>query len=87
MPALELLEAVGIEAIHEHDVGLANRFREGMGMEPGNSAIVTVPGDADALREEGIQAAKPAGQLRVGFHLYNDEEDADRVVDVLSRSD
>ena len=31
-----------IEAIHEHDVGLANRFRAAMGMEPGNSAIVTV---------------------------------------------
>jgi selenocysteine lyase/cysteine desulfurase len=25
----------------------------------------------------------PGGRLRVGFHLYNDEEDADRVVDVL----
>jgi selenocysteine lyase/cysteine desulfurase len=84
VPALELLEEVGIEAIHEHDVGLANRFRAAMGMEPGNSAIVTVPGDAGALRAEGIQAAKPAGLLRVGFHLYNDEEDADRVVDVLN---
>jgi selenocysteine lyase/cysteine desulfurase len=83
VPALELLEAVGIEAIHEHDVGLANRFRAAMGMEPGNSAIVTLPGDVGALREAGIQAAKPAGQLRVGFHLYNDEEDADRVVGVL----
>jgi hypothetical protein len=34
-PALELLEAVGTEAIHAHDVGLANRFREGIGLEPG----------------------------------------------------
>ena len=25
----------------------------------------------------------PGGRLRVGFHLYNDEEDADRAVDVL----
>ena len=38
------------------------------------------------LRAEGIQAAKPAGNLlRVGFHLYNDEEDADRVADVLRK--
>ena len=87
LPALELLEQVGIEAIHEHDVGLANRFRAGMGLEPGNSAIVTVPGDVEALRAAGVQAAKPGGKVRVGFHLYNDEEDADLAVDVLqSRS-
>jgi selenocysteine lyase/cysteine desulfurase len=85
LPALELLEAVGVEAIQEHDVGLANRCRAAMGMEPGNSAIVTLPGDADALRAEGIQAAQRGDLVRVGFHLYNDEEDADRVVDVLKK--
>ena len=89
VPALELLEEVGIEAIHEHDVGLANRFRAAMGMEPGNSAIVTVdPEDSDALRAAGVQAAQ-AGRAACGsgFHLYNDEEDADRAVDVLRRPD
>jgi selenocysteine lyase/cysteine desulfurase len=85
VPALELLVDVGIETIHEHDVGLANRFRAAMGMEPSNSAIVSLPGDAEALRAEGIQAAQPGGRLRVGFHLYNREEDVDRVVDVLRR--
>jgi selenocysteine lyase/cysteine desulfurase len=85
LPALELLEAVGMEAIHEHDVGLANRCRTAMGMGSGNSAIVTLPGDAELLRAEGIQAAQRGDLVRVGFHLYNDEEDADRVVDVLSR--
>ena len=81
--ALELLGEVGIDAIHEHDLALANRFRAAMGMEPGDSAIVTVDGDLDRLWAAGIQAAKPAGKVRIGFHLYNDEEDADRVVDVL----
>ena len=28
-PALELINEIGVEAIHEHDLGLANRFREG----------------------------------------------------------
>jgi len=56
-----------------------------MGMEPGNSAIVTLDGDVEALRAAGVQAAKPAGKVRVGFHLYNDEEDADHVVDVLKK--
>jgi selenocysteine lyase/cysteine desulfurase len=85
LPALELVEAVGVEAIHEHDVGLANRCRAAMGMEPGNSAIVTLPGDVGLLCAEGIQAAQRGEFVRVGFHLYNDEEDADRAVDVLSR--
>jgi selenocysteine lyase/cysteine desulfurase len=84
LPALELLLDVGVDAIHEHNVGLANRFRAGLGLEPGDSAIVTVPGDLEAVRAAGIQAARPGGKVRVGFHLYNDEEDADRAVDVLS---
>ena len=50
-----------IEAIHAHDVGLANRFRAGMGMEPGDSAIVTLDGDLARLRAAGVQAAKPGG--------------------------
>ena len=45
-----------------------------------------LPGDIDALRAAGVQAAMPGGRLRVGFHLYNDEEDADRAVDVLQVS-
>ena len=42
-PALAVLEEVGIETIHEHDLGLANRFRAGLGMPPGDSAIVALP--------------------------------------------
>jgi selenocysteine lyase/cysteine desulfurase len=84
LPALELLNAVGVEAIHAHNVGLANRFRAGMGLEPSNSAIVTLPGDVGCLEAANIQAAQRAGGVRVGFHLYNDEEDADLAVDVLT---
>ena len=87
LPALELLGDVGIEAIHEHDVALANRFRAGVGLEPSNSAIVSVdiPEGIEKLRAAGILAAQPGGRLRVGFHLYNDEKDADRAVDVLQK--
>jgi selenocysteine lyase/cysteine desulfurase len=84
VPALELLNEVGDEAIHEHNVALANRFRAAIGLEPSNSAIVSFDGDAAKLRAAGIQCAEPGGRLRIGFHLYNDEEDADRAVDVLS---
>jgi selenocysteine lyase/cysteine desulfurase len=85
LPALELLNDVGVEAIQEHNVRVANHFRAALDLPPSNSAIVSIPfaGDIEALRAEGIQAAMPGGRLRVGFHLYNDEEDADRAVDVL----
>jgi selenocysteine lyase/cysteine desulfurase len=84
-PTLELIDEIGVQAIHDHDVALANRFREGIGLPPGNSAIVTSehPGGAAKLDGAGIPAAEVLGRLRVGFHLYNDEEDADRAVDVL----
>jgi len=85
LPALELLGEIGIEAIHEHDVRVANHFRARLDLPPSNSAIVSVewPGGLERLRAAGIQAAEPAGRLRVGFHLYNDEEDADLAIDVL----
>jgi selenocysteine lyase/cysteine desulfurase len=85
LPALQLLNAVGAEAIHDHDVGLANRFRAGLGLEPSNSAIVTVavPDGLERLKGVGIHAAQRPGGVRIGFHLYNDEEDADLAVDVL----
>jgi selenocysteine lyase/cysteine desulfurase len=85
-PALELVEEIGIEAIHAHDLGLANRFRAGLGLEPGDSAIVCVevPGGAERLKRAGIVAAVRGGRLRTSWHVYNDADDVDRVLDVLS---
>lgn len=40
-PALELLTEIGVEAIQAHNVALANRFRAGLGLPPGDSAIVS----------------------------------------------
>ena len=83
-PTLELIHEIGVEAIHEHDVGLANRFRAGLGLPPSNSAIVTSDHSAAALEAAGIPAAEVLGRLRVGFHVYNGEEDVDLAVDVLT---
>jgi selenocysteine lyase/cysteine desulfurase len=86
-PALELLEQLGIDAIHAHDVALANRFRAGIGLEPADSAIVCVevPGGAERLEGAGIVAAVRGGRLRTSWHVYNDAGDVDRVLDVLAR--
>ena len=59
-PALDLVERIGVERIHEHDVGLANRFRAGLGLPPGDSAIVTAEAaGAERLAGAGIVAAVP----------------------------
>jgi selenocysteine lyase/cysteine desulfurase len=85
-PSLELLNRIGIAAVYEHDVALANRFRAGLGMEPSNSAIVSVAREDGAQRLEraGIVAALRGGRLRASWHLYNTEADVDAALDALS---
>lgn len=86
-PALELLERVGVAAVHAHNVALARRFRAGLGLPPGDSAIVSVPvaaGTAELLRANGVVAALRAGRLRCAFHLSTTEADVDRAVDLLA---
>ncbi len=84
-PALELIEQIGVEAIHAHDLALANRFRAGLGLEPSDSAIVSVdiPDASERLARAGIVAAMRGGRLRTSWHVYNDERDVDEVLDVL----
>jgi selenocysteine lyase/cysteine desulfurase len=83
-PALELIEQIGVQAIHDHNVSLANRFRSGAGLQPSNSAIVCadLPGAAERLSEAGIVAAVRGGLLRTSWHVYNDEHDVDRVLEI-----
>lgn len=85
-PTLELLLDIGIDPIHQHDVGLANRFRTGLGMRLSNSAIVTVskPGSAERLAAAGIRASVRNGGSRVAFHLYTTEADVDAALAVLT---
>jgi selenocysteine lyase/cysteine desulfurase len=85
--ALDLLAGIGIEAIHAHDVGLANRLRSGLGLPDGDSAIVSLDapdGTADRLATAGIVASLRAGRLRLSCHLHNDPTDIDRTLDVLT---
>lgn len=84
-PALAVIEQIGVEAIHAHNVALANRFRGGLGLGEGQSAIVSaaIP-DADRrLAAAGIRAATRAGSLRVSFHIYSTEDDVDTALNAL----
>lgn len=93
--SLPLLEELGgVAAVGAHDRALAARFRKGVtelsgGYEPvpGDSAIVAVPGLGhlvDRLREEGVSLSAREGNLRAAFHLYNTEEDVDRLLELLA---
>jgi selenocysteine lyase/cysteine desulfurase len=84
-PALELLNSVGVDAIHEHDLRLANAFRAGLGLGPSDSAIVCadVPDAQKKLAGSGIMAAVRDGRLRTAWHLYNTDDDVDRALETL----
>jgi len=86
-PALEVIEQIGVEAIHDHNLALANRFRAGIGLEPADSAIVCadLPGAAERLQQAGIIAAVRGGLLRTSWHVYNDADDVDTVLDVVGQ--
>jgi selenocysteine lyase/cysteine desulfurase len=87
-PALEVVLQIGVDAIHDHDLRLANLFRAGLGLRPGDSAIVSadVPGAEERLRRSAVMAAARAGRLRTSWHVYNTEEEVERVLDLLGLS-
>jgi selenocysteine lyase/cysteine desulfurase len=87
-PAVRLLAQVGTQSLHQHALGLANRFRAGIGLEPADSAIVSLATDgdaADAMTAARIKASARAGRLRLSFHVSTSDQDADLAADVLRR--
>lgn len=92
VPALALIEELGVERVHAHDLALAERFRSGLAAlghpplpAPG-SAIVSVPGlgaRQGALSRAGIETSDRAGNLRAAFHLYNSAAEVDALLDAL----
>lgn len=91
---VELLAAIGAEALQAHATALVARVRAGLDerglgerLAPaeGPTPIVSVRcDDADAavarLAADGVRAAARGGAVRAGFHLFNDDDDADRLV-------
>ena len=94
--ALELLLEVGLERIEAHNLGLAQSFAEGLGelgmqplFGPGESSPIMAlklpdPAGLQArLAQQGIVAAVRAEYLRASFHLFNNQEDVERLLAVL----
>jgi selenocysteine lyase/cysteine desulfurase len=85
-PALDVIEQIGVPVIHEHNVRLANRLRAGLGLPPGDSAIVSadVPGAEAKLARAGIRASARAGRTRLACHIYTTEQDVDAALTALA---
>ena len=84
-PALELIEQIGVETIQQHNLALANEFRDGLGLPPSNSAIVStsLAGAQEAFASAGIRAAVRDGKLRASFHLYTTPADVHQALAAL----
>ena len=93
---MSIVEEAGTAAIEEHVAGLATRLVDGA--EELGAHVVTPRGarsplvciestDVDALvaalAEESIVCSQRDSNLRVALHLYNVEEDVDRLLDAL----
>jgi selenocysteine lyase/cysteine desulfurase len=93
--SLAVLAAIGVEAMHAHDVRLANCLRERLDLPSAGSAIVSVAtaeqggaeqgGVEQALAAAGIKAAVRADGCRLSFHIYNDDDDVEAAVAALRR--
>ncbi|MGV9771382.1 aminotransferase class V-fold PLP-dependent enzyme [Streptosporangium sp. NPDC003464] len=86
-PAIDLLNRIGVPAVHAHNTALAGRFLTALGRPATGSAIVTVdvPDAHERLEAAGIRAAVRAGKVRASFHLYTTDDDVDRAVEALTR--
>ncbi|MQA02911.1 MAG: aminotransferase class V-fold PLP-dependent enzyme [Streptosporangiales bacterium] len=87
VPALELFTSVPPAEVYAHDSALADLLRKRVGADPTGSAIVTLPDPegsaAEKLRAAGCAVSARAGNVRLGFHLWNTEADVDLAVAAL----
>lgn len=87
--ALQLFAELDITQVHAHNVGLANAARVALDLAPAESAIVTWAdpdgSDLAAMQAAGVTASGRAGNARIAFHLWNDENDLAMLVDALGR--
>ncbi len=85
--SLDLLLEVGRDTLHRNAIGLANRFRSGVGLGDGDSAIVsleTTSEGAQRLAAARVVGSVRAGRARFGFHVSTSEDDVDVAVAALA---
>jgi selenocysteine lyase/cysteine desulfurase len=85
--SIALLASADTEALWAHASGLADRLCRGLGRPELHRAIVSWP-DPDhhqlaRLTAAGIHASGPLGLVRIAFHVWNTEADADAAIAAL----
>jgi selenocysteine lyase/cysteine desulfurase len=96
LAGISIVEEAGTAAIEEHVAGLAERLHDGatelgarVATPRGARSPLVCIASTDvnalvaALAEEKIVCSERDGNLRVSLHLYNVEEDVDRLLDAL----
>ncbi len=84
--ATEWLAGLDLAAVRDHCVGLVDSLRAELGLPPGGSAITSLdltPDQGRRLAEAGVVSAVRAGKTRLSCHLYNTDDDIDRVLGAL----
>ncbi len=76
--ALELLASMRRTEVQTYSVGLANQFRDAMGMPASDTTIVSVSGiDARTVADARLRFSARSGRARLSFYLYNDASDVE----------
>lgn len=78
-PALELVERIGVAAVHRYDLALAARLCDGLDLPVPDTALVTLerPDAAARLARAGVRASVRAGRVRLSCHLPATDADID----------
>ena len=86
-PALEIIASLGPASIGRHNLALANHFRAELGLEAGDSAVVSLPladSRIASARERGIAFAGRDGRSRFSFHLNNAQSDVEAALEAIT---
>lgn len=81
------LAGLDLTRVRDHCAGLADTVRAELGLPRRGSAIISLdlaPDQVERLRTAGVVGAARAGRTRLSFHLYNTEDDVDRVLGALA---
>jgi selenocysteine lyase/cysteine desulfurase len=81
------LAGLDMARVRDHCVRLADTVLTELGHAQGGSAIISLALTADQaerLTDAGVVSALRGGRTRLSFHLYNTEDDVDRVLGALA---
>jgi selenocysteine lyase/cysteine desulfurase len=81
------LAELDLTRVHDHCTGLADKVRTELGLPALGSAIISLdltPDQVERLGRAGVVSSVRAGRTRLSYHLYNTEDDVDRVLGALA---